>query len=995
MHQSRRHRVGANSNRSKQELPASSLYARSLIEASLDPLVTINPQGKITDVNQATEQVTGIPREQLIGSDFSDYFTDAQKAREGYQTVLSQGFVKDYPLTIRHALGPTTDVLYNATVYRNEAGVVQGVFAAAHDVTERRQAEAARQQLAAIVESSDDAITGKTLDGIITSWNRAAERVYGYRAEEIIGKPISILSAPDRPNEVPEILDRIRRRKRVAHYETVRARKDGSRFPVSLTVSPIEDASGNIVGASTITRDISQSKRLEEELRTASLYARSLIEASLDPLVTISPDGKITDVNEATESATGRSRLELIGSDFSDYFTEPDRARAGYQKVIQEGLVKDYPLTIRHFSGHTMDVLYNATVYRNEANAVQGVFAAARDVTKRKQIEEELRSTSLYARSLIEASLDPLVTISHDGKIMDVNRATEEATGIDRNRLIGTDFSNYFTEPEKARQGYRRVLRESLVHDYPLTIRNISGRAMDVLYNAAVYRNETGAVQGVFAAARDITERKAAEKRQSVTNALTELFARNNSRKEYLNSTVEVIRDWSGCHCVGIRVVDSDGCIPYEACVGFDSEFQQLEGCLSLTGDACFCIRAVTQSPDEQDRPVMTPGGSFCCADTLAFAQTLTSDHQNRYRGTCIRRGFKSLAIVPIQYREQVLAAIHLADECEGIVTPGKVEFIESFAPLIGEAIHRFNAEAELARHREHLEELVKQRTLELRRAADELARSNRDLEQFAYVASHDLQEPLRAVAGFVGLLRHEYGEQLNGMALEYIDEASEGAKRMQTLIEDLLKYSRVGTQGIAFKTIDANDALREASANLRLAVQESGAVITNDRLPIIQADATQLAQLFQNLIGNAIRFCGPRKPGIHISAKKIFYEKSVVRSQSSKEENQETKDSTGSPNVVQNPELMVLSTETDNQHAASNAWMFTVQDNGIGIEPQYYERIFMIFQRLHSRSQYPGTGVGLAICKRIVERHGGRIWIQSQPGQGSTFYFTIPSEER
>ena len=373
----------------------------------------------------------------------------------------------------------------------------QQAQAVLEDRVAQRTAELQKSQedarlLAAIVESSEDAITGKTLDGVITSWNRAAERIYGYTTEEILGKSMAILTAPDRPNELPEILEKVRQGQRVEHYETLRVRKDGRCIGVSLTISPIKDDQGCIIGASTISRDVSQRRRLEEELRAASLYARSLIEASLDPLVTISPLGKITDVNKATELATGCSRQQLIGSDFSRYFTEPSKADAGYQKVLSDGFVRDYPLTIRHASGRTLDVLYNATVYRNEAGRVQGVFAAARDVTDRKHIEEELRLKSLYARSLIEASLDPLVTISPDGKITDVNTATEQATGVPREHLIGSDFSRYFTEPAKADEGYQKVISAGYVRDYPLTIRHTSGRTMDVLYNATVYTRRGG-----------------------------------------------------------------------------------------------------------------------------------------------------------------------------------------------------------------------------------------------------------------------------------------------------------------------------------------------------------------------------------------------------------------------------------------------------------------------------------------------------------------------
>jgi PAS domain S-box-containing protein len=471
-------------------------YARSLIEASLDPLVTISADGKITDVNEAATKVTGVPRDKLIGADFSNYFTEPDKAQEGYRQVFAKGMVTDYPLTIRHADGGLTDVLYNASVYRDERDNVLGVFAAARDVTAQKQ---------------------------------------------------------------------------------------------------------------------------------ASGYARSLIEASLDPLVTISADGTITDVNEATAKVTGVPREKLIGADFSNYFTEPEKAQEGYRQVFAKGMVTDYPLTIRRADGGLTDVLYNASVYRDERGNVLGVFAAARDVTESRRAEQKFRTliesapdamvlasedgtvllmnnqterlfgyqpdevlgkavemfvptrfrgahpghrskffaeprqrpmgvgldlwgirkdgsefpieislspiespqgltvaatirdvtvqktASQYARSLIEASLDPLVTISADGKITDVNEATTKVTGVPREKLIGTDFSNYFTEPEKAQEGYRQVFAKGMVTDYPLTIRDVGGRLTDVLYNASVYRDERGNVIGVFAAARDVTAQKRAE----------------------------------------------------------------------------------------------------------------------------------------------------------------------------------------------------------------------------------------------------------------------------------------------------------------------------------------------------------------------------------------------------------------------------------------------------------------------------------------------------
>jgi chemotaxis family two-component system sensor kinase Cph1 len=233
-----------------------------------------------------------------------------------------------------------------------------------------------------------------------------------------------------------------------------------------------------------------------------------------------------------------------------------------------------------------------------------------------------------------------------------------------------------------------------------------------------------------------------------------------------------------------------------------------------------------------------------------------------------------------------------------------------------------------------------------LAQQARELARSNAELEQFAYVASHDLQEPLRMMASFAQLLARRYRGQLDADADEFIDYMVDGATRMQRLINDLLAYSRVGRRGREFTLIECAVAVEAACANLRASIEESGAVVTVDPLPSIRAEETQFVQLFQNLIGNALKFRGDRPVQVHIGAERL-----------------------------------------------GDEWLFRVRDNGIGIEAQYAERIFMIFQRLHVRGQYPGTGIGLAIAKKIVEHHGGRIWMKSTPGEGSTFYFTMPEK--
>jgi PAS domain S-box-containing protein len=478
--------------RADEQVRAASQYSRSLIEASLDPLVTISADGKITDVNEATVKVTGVPRERLIGTDFSDYFTEPEKAREGYQQVFSTGPVTDYPLTIRHRDGRLSDVLYNASVYRDTAGNVLGVFAAARDVTAQN---AASQYARSLVEASLDPLVTISADGKITDVNEATVKVTGVARDGLIGTDFSIyFTEADKAQEgYKEVFEK----GFVTDYALTIRHRNGKLTDVLYNASVYKSSGGGVLGVFAAARDVTAQKQ-------TSQYARSLIEASLDPLVTISPDGKITDVNEASAEVTGARRESLIGTDFSDYFTEPEKAREGYKQVFEKGAVSDYPLTIRHSNGKLTDVLYNASVYKDAGGNVLGVFAAARDVTAQKQ-------TSQYARSLIEASLDPLVTISPDGKITDVNEASAQATGSSRERLIGTDFSDYFTEPEKAREGYKQVFEKGSVSDYPLTIRHREGKQTDVLYNASVYKDVRGNVLGVFAAARDVTGQKKAE----------------------------------------------------------------------------------------------------------------------------------------------------------------------------------------------------------------------------------------------------------------------------------------------------------------------------------------------------------------------------------------------------------------------------------------------------------------------------------------------------
>ena len=525
-----------------------------------------------------------------------------------------------------------------------------------------------------------------------------------------------------------------------------------------------KNEAGDVQGVFAAARDVTERKRMEDELSKSESRYRTLFNAIDEGFCIIEVifdenerpvDYRFLVINPSFEKQTGLidaqgKRMRELAPKHEEHWFEI------YGKVAVTG--QSARFVNRAEQLHRWFDVYAFRFGQPENRQVAILFS---DITERKQMEERMRAASLYARSLIEASLDPLVTISPQGNITDVNEASIKATGIPRGELIGTDFSDYFTEPEQAREGYRQVFARGFVTDYPLTIRRRDGKLTDVLYNASVYSNEAGEVEGVFAAARDITKQREAE-------AALRVEAEERRR----------------------------------------------------AGDA-------------------------------------------------------------------------------------------------------------------------------LEASARDLARSNAELEQFAYVASHDLQEPLRMVVGHVQLLKKRLARKLDADTREFMGFAVDGALRMQNLIQDILAYSRVSSKGQPLAPVDSAAALKEALDLLASRIAETGAEVTAQPLPMVAADRVQLVQLFQNLIGNAIKFCKNRAPRVRVEARR-----------------------------------------------EARRWRFSVTDNGIGIAAEYRERIFGIFQRLHTRREYPGTGIGLAICKRIVERHGGEIGVESAPDGGSVFWFTLPEEE-
>jgi PAS domain S-box-containing protein len=502
-----------------------SQYVRSLIEASLDPLITINTEGKIMDMNQAFINIADKTRKELMDTDFGSYFTEPQKAREIYQEVFAKGFVKNFPLTIMD--GKLTNMLLNGSVYKDDRGNVHGAVVVARDIAEQKWAIELRTANKKLAFQNDEKEKRAEELSVANKELAFQNQVKEKRANELIiaNKELAFQN-DEKEKRAAELV--------IANKELVFQNDEKEKRAAELVIADKELVFQNrekekraaelVIADKELIFQIAEKEKREianveleaisDSLKLASQYSLSLIEASRDPLVTINIEGKITDMNEALVKITGISRQELTGTNFFDYFTEPQMARKVYEEVFAKGSVADSPLTLRHKEGKLTDVLFNGSVYKDVKQNVLGVVIVARDVTAQKL-------ASQYARSLIEASLDPLFTISTAGKITDINEASVNITGRSREKLIGSDFFDYFTDPQKARKVYQEVFAEGFVADYPLTIRD--GTLTDVLLNGSVYTDDRGNVLGVVVVARDITEQKRIEKEMLEAKVFAEL----------------------------------------------------------------------------------------------------------------------------------------------------------------------------------------------------------------------------------------------------------------------------------------------------------------------------------------------------------------------------------------------------------------------------------------------------------------------------------------
>jgi hypothetical protein len=809
-------------------------------------------------------------------------------------------------------------------------------------VMQRRQAEEAlrqsEEQYRVLFESFPLGITVADSSGQILGANAESERLLGisrdeHAARQIDGEEWQIIRPDGSPMPAEEYASvrALQENRLVEDIEAGIIRPDGEITWISVTAAPLGD-DRVVITYNDITERILAEQQVDEQKRHMQL-AQEMARIgywSFDIETGVPTWSDMMFEILGCDPANGVSNYDthrqfIHPDDWTLFDTAVQGAKHGTPYNIEMRVV--FPDGSIHY--------VNAQGYPETTaeGRITQLFGTTQDITERKRTEEALRATRERYRSLFEETPVGLYRTTVSGEILEANPALVSMLGYqEREALLEADVLDFYLDPDDRK---RNVGTSSTADDWEsveVRLRRKDGQIIWVRDTGRAVRDSEGQICYYDGALVDITERRRAEETLRQRNRELALLRRAGQAfdssldlKQVLATVLEETR----------RLLDVVACSVWLV----DPDTDELV-CWQATGPRREVVRDWRLAPGVGVAgQVVRHGESFIVSDTRT--------DERYFAGVAQEAGLdlRSVLAVPLRVKEGVIGVLEMVDvEVDGFTLDDM---------LLGEQLA---ASAAIAIENARLYEQAQQEIAERKRAeeeiehyAAELERSNRDLQQFAYAVSHDLQEPLRVSTSYLRLLEERYDDQLDDRADKYIGKAVSSAERMKAMINALLDLSRVGTRGEEPAPADAEEVLKRILGSLERAIEDANAKVTHDPLPTVMADEAQLAQIFQNLIANAIKFRHEgKRPHVHISAGR-----------------------------------------------EGDEWLFSVADNGIGIDPEQVDRIFQIFQRLHTEEEYPGLGMGLALCKRIVERHGGRIWVASEVGHGSTFTFTLPARPK
>jgi PAS domain S-box-containing protein len=1008
----------------EEQLRAASLYTRSLIEASLDPLVTINAKGKITDVNKATEEITGNSRSELIGTDFSDYFTEPDKAREGYQQVFAKGFVTDYPLALRHRIGHVTDVLYNASVYRNKAGEVLGVFAAARDVTERKQAETAlREQtsfLHAIFENLLDAFVLIDSNGIILDWSRQAEKIFGWGKEEAVGRVLHETIIPVRYRDahirgIEHFLASGEGPLLNSMIETFALHHDGHEFPIELSIVPLKK--GERYEFSAFVRDITERKKAEDSIREKEERLA---------LATVNNGVGIWDWNLQTQEMIWDDsmyalyhirREDFIGTEEAWRASlHPDDLARG-DKEVEDAISGKKPFETEFRvvwpNGEIHHIKAIAKVFRDNQGTPLRMLGINMDVSERKKAEMELRELNNDFVTLLENTGDFIYFKDQNSRIRFCSQTLANITGhtswrdmIGKNDLeiFPKDTARIYYEEEQPifLEGKTLLNKIDPYHDDHGELRWVSTNKWPV------FGDDNKTVVGIFGISHDITEQKRAEdalrESEEKLRSLFELsplgIALTDMKGVYVEFN-ESFRRICGYPEEELRALDYWALTPrkYEADearqleslarIGrygpYEKEYLRKDGSLvplrlngilmtgrdgqkyiwSIVEDITESKRAEAALRESEDKfkyvfdhspignTITLPSGvlqmnhAFCEMLGYSDQELKHSRWQDITYPEDIELTQKEIDPLLLEGQDSARFVKRYIHKNGSVVWVDIVTSLRRdaegkplyFMTSIIDITERKRAEEDLRKYHEHLEDLVRERTSKLETA-------NKELEAFSYSVSHDLRTPLRAIDGFSHILLDDYADKLDEEGKRLLNVVRDNTSRMGQLIDDILKFSRTSRLEMTYAEIDMEGLARAVVEELQ--PTDGKLQVEIEPIPPTTGDRSMMHQVFVNLLSNAIKFSRAKENAkIEVGG------------------------------LIEGDEAV-----------------FYVKDNGVGFDMQYADKLFGVFQRLHSVNEFEGTGIGLAIVKRIITRHGGRVWAEGKLNEGATIYFALPVKD-